>query len=461
MVGTFPGDPGYACAAGDEFSGCDESWSTIITESENIIIAGAGFYSWFSTYSQACIDSQTCQKALIRLDSNFDNVRIMNLVTIGAKYMAVMDGRTIAAADNLNVKTHPSWSQVTVLDVIGNGTSSKNLVWIDPAIWEMAQPLFTCSAPCYVQLPPWTSATSTVDYPLMTVGNGAWTSTITHAPLTISEWVFEPITITAGGGIGNGDGNGLGKRQGFGPVVPVLATTPSWPSIIYNGPDGAGTTTAPSGPFPTPPPSVGQRDAFVMEGPETGPSVMACFFFGLVCIKPSWLAEDDGTLPNPGAGGADYNENWEELQSTCPIGTSTTSSTSLTAPTPTPPVRSAQPSPRANQVDCYGWPGGRTEHSRMDAAAHDFCVAVQSDEFKDGYSREETYKFNANGGWGSIEIVVALDIKPSCEWLYTYSECRKYLAVPEDGCDCDGADHKYGGVVENNCLTARIDPNIY
>jgi hypothetical protein len=45
VVGLFPGDPDYTCAAGDEFSGCDESWSVIMTGSENIFIAGAGIYS--------------------------------------------------------------------------------------------------------------------------------------------------------------------------------------------------------------------------------------------------------------------------------------------------------------------------------------------------------------------------------------------------------------------------------
>lgn len=35
VVGDFPGDPDYTCAADDEFSGCDESWSTIITGSQN------------------------------------------------------------------------------------------------------------------------------------------------------------------------------------------------------------------------------------------------------------------------------------------------------------------------------------------------------------------------------------------------------------------------------------------
>jgi hypothetical protein len=45
VVGKFAGDPGYTCKSGDDFSGCDESWSTIITGSENILIAAAGLYS--------------------------------------------------------------------------------------------------------------------------------------------------------------------------------------------------------------------------------------------------------------------------------------------------------------------------------------------------------------------------------------------------------------------------------
>jgi hypothetical protein len=52
VVGVFSGDPDYICTAGNEFSGCDESWSVMIKGSENIFIAGAGIYSWFSTYSQ-------------------------------------------------------------------------------------------------------------------------------------------------------------------------------------------------------------------------------------------------------------------------------------------------------------------------------------------------------------------------------------------------------------------------
>ncbi|CAK7231571.1 hypothetical protein SEUCBS140593_007970 [Sporothrix eucalyptigena] len=76
-VGALAGDPDYAsCTSGK--AGCDESWAVIIRDSENIHIAGAGLYSWYSNYDEAC------------------------------------------AKDNLAVNTHPYWSQVTVFYPIQN-----------------------------------------------------------------------------------------------------------------------------------------------------------------------------------------------------------------------------------------------------------------------------------------------------------------------------------------------------
>jgi hypothetical protein len=114
-------------------------------------------FSRFSTYAQTCIDQQLCQKALILLEKNFANVRIQHLVTIGAKYMAVMDGKGILAKDNLNVNTYPFWSQTSVLDVSGNGSLYDEMVWVYPKIWDMDEPKFTCSPPCKVKIPPWTA----------------------------------------------------------------------------------------------------------------------------------------------------------------------------------------------------------------------------------------------------------------------------------------------------------------
>ncbi len=199
VVGDFPGDPDYTCAAGDEFSGCDESWAVIITESENIFVAGAGVYSWFSTYAQTCIDTQKCQKTLVRLDSNYANVRVQNLITIGAKYMVAMDGKGIAAADNLNVNAHPfglkspSWTLVAMERCLTKsfGLTPLSGTWTSHHLLACHPAMFGCHRG--------REATSTVDYPLLTVSDGTWTSTVTQAPVTISQWVFEVVTLTQEG----------------------------------------------------------------------------------------------------------------------------------------------------------------------------------------------------------------------------------------------------------------------
>lgn len=81
----------------------------------------------------------------------------------------------------LNVNTHPNWSQISIFDIGSNSTTQfDEVIWIDSAIWDMDQPQFTCSPPCNVKIPPWTGATSTVNYPLITVSQGTWTSTIKY-----------------------------------------------------------------------------------------------------------------------------------------------------------------------------------------------------------------------------------------------------------------------------------------
>lgn len=55
------------------------------------------------------------------MKDNHDNVRLQHLITIGAKYMLVSDGAGVLAVDNLNVQSHPKWSQITIFDVLQKG----------------------------------------------------------------------------------------------------------------------------------------------------------------------------------------------------------------------------------------------------------------------------------------------------------------------------------------------------
>lgn len=85
LQGVWETDPEFNCAKDGDFSGCDESWAVILTKSQNIQIGGAGKYSWFSYYTQDCIDLHACQKALWYVQDNYDNVRVQHIIGIGAK----------------------------------------------------------------------------------------------------------------------------------------------------------------------------------------------------------------------------------------------------------------------------------------------------------------------------------------------------------------------------------------
>lgn len=466
-VGIFPGDPAYTCTPGNEFSGCDESWGVIIRQSEDIFIAGAGLYSWFSTYSQDCIDPRTCQKALLLLDNNSASVRIQHLITIGAKYMAVMNGQGITAVANANVNSHPFWSQISVLDVASSGTQFNDLIWIDPAIWYVAQPEFTCIPPCHVQLPPWTGATSTVNYPLLTVSAGTWTSTITKAPLTISQWMFEVVTITQGAG-------GNKKCQDFNDFYPKLATTTHWPAIVYRGPNGSPTTLAPSVTYPNPPLTIGPNATPPPKGawparpvrPRVGlvnnPVVEECAYGDDKCLlDPNHYGDSSGTTW--GDDGDDYDEN-ADLETETFCGASSTSSTSI-------PVVVASPvaSPRVvadpsqNVVECYNG-GHSTTHSEADAIILDFCWDIeQHAKWTNGHVSEDGFTYGKTlytDPLRSAPFEMWFILEKGCTWDIWPGDCSRYFHVPIDSCDCGGVNGKHGGKVKNKCITARIDPNM-
>lgn len=138
-IGVFNGDPDYTCS-GTNTLGCDASWALIVVESNSITIHGAGLYSWFSTYTQECIDTLNCQKNLIQFKANTGNVVLHNLVTIGSVNMIEADGTLIPAKDNLAVNFHPYWSQIAVYDARqvspGICQDMNNNTWINPSIPE-------------------------------------------------------------------------------------------------------------------------------------------------------------------------------------------------------------------------------------------------------------------------------------------------------------------------------------
>ncbi|KAL3486958.1 pectate lyase superfamily protein-domain-containing protein [Aspergillus germanicus] len=122
-VGVFDSDLDYSCD-GSDTDGCDESWAVIMRNCQNIHIGAVGTYSWFSTYTQDCIDEHSCQKALWYLDSNYDNNRLQHIIAIGANNIIVSpDGSVISSEENLAVSSHPSWAHISLYEVPSIGAA--------------------------------------------------------------------------------------------------------------------------------------------------------------------------------------------------------------------------------------------------------------------------------------------------------------------------------------------------
>ncbi|KAL8291948.1 hypothetical protein RQP46_002206 [Phenoliferia psychrophenolica] len=59
------------------------AWAFYVQKSKNILVGGAGFYSFFSSYNQACITPLTCQTQSVNIDSSSSNIRFYNLNNVG------------------------------------------------------------------------------------------------------------------------------------------------------------------------------------------------------------------------------------------------------------------------------------------------------------------------------------------------------------------------------------------
>lgn len=212
----------------------------------------------------------------------------------------------------------------------------------------MEQAVFTCSPPCHINIPPWTGqpvpSTTTCSLPAMERGRAP----ITKASLTITDLIFEAVTLT------QGSGNGKLKRQGFEAFMPTPATTRFWPSVVYTGPDGKATTTTPTAVFPTPPSSIGpgapppakgswpKRDIMPYQGELEYPVVMECAYWDPYCYQDKpWMY---GNETDSGGSFDPIDDNWEDLQTVCPRASSS-SKTTTTRPTTTKPVDEPTASP--------------------------------------------------------------------------------------------------------------------
>ncbi|KAL8276347.1 hypothetical protein RQP46_011272 [Phenoliferia psychrophenolica] len=94
-------------------SGLTSAWALYIQNSKNVLIGGAGFYSFFSAYDQSCLNNFSCQSAIVNVDTQSTGIRFYNLNTVGSTYQLSVGGKPlIKASDNTDgfQQTTSFWS---------------------------------------------------------------------------------------------------------------------------------------------------------------------------------------------------------------------------------------------------------------------------------------------------------------------------------------------------------------
>ncbi|CAG8040248.1 unnamed protein product [Penicillium olsonii] len=102
VAGGFANDPFFDECESSTSDGCAVSWAMRIMDSSSIYILGAGLYSWFSKYSQACLDTEDCQNRAFEVEESQD-LWIYNLVTKAiVEMISPSNEKPTLAKDNKN-----------------------------------------------------------------------------------------------------------------------------------------------------------------------------------------------------------------------------------------------------------------------------------------------------------------------------------------------------------------------
>ncbi|KAJ6500482.1 exo-beta-1,3-glucanase [Mycena sanguinolenta] len=95
------------------FNGVSSAWALNVANSSNIIVFGAGLYSFYSNYDQTCLTPINCQDQIVNIDST-SSVYIYSLQTIGTTWqLSIGETGVVNQASDVNgfAATLTAWAQ--------------------------------------------------------------------------------------------------------------------------------------------------------------------------------------------------------------------------------------------------------------------------------------------------------------------------------------------------------------
>ncbi|RAL65105.1 hypothetical protein DID88_001211 [Monilinia fructigena] len=100
-------DPNFSTSCAGYSGNCAAAWGLRIINSHDILIYGAGLYSFFSNYDTTCSNGggpENCQSNILSLEGTISNVNIYTLATVGTTNMVTRNGQSqVLYSANLNV----------------------------------------------------------------------------------------------------------------------------------------------------------------------------------------------------------------------------------------------------------------------------------------------------------------------------------------------------------------------
>lgn len=98
-IGQFPDDPTFSdCPPGSLT--CAMAWGLRIVSSSNIYTYGAGLYSFFNSYDQDCLDTESCQDDMVEIIKS-SGLWFYNLITkASTKSISPQGGRAVPQSEN-------------------------------------------------------------------------------------------------------------------------------------------------------------------------------------------------------------------------------------------------------------------------------------------------------------------------------------------------------------------------
>ena len=90
-------DPTFSTCTTDS---CKQGWGLRVVDSSNVLIYGAGHYTFFDDYSQSCLATESCQENMVSIENCSGDVYLWGLSTKASTNMVSIDGQAAVPQAN-------------------------------------------------------------------------------------------------------------------------------------------------------------------------------------------------------------------------------------------------------------------------------------------------------------------------------------------------------------------------